>query len=64
MACARSADAGLQTAMHLGGHVTWLHLAADGAPGSSPGTGERDYFDELGRWLGAYMYGQRRDQLL
>lgn len=24
----------------------------------------RRLFDEMGRWLGAYMYGQVRDQLL
>ena len=37
----------------LGGHVTWLQLADAGS-----------WPDELGRWLGAYMYGQGRDQLL
>jgi hypothetical protein len=43
-----------------GGHVTWLRLAASDL---SAGAGERPrYFDELGRWLGAYMYA--RDQLL
>jgi hypothetical protein len=43
--------------MRLGGHVTWLQLAEAGA---SP----RLLPDELGRWLGAYMYGPLRDQLL
>lgn len=39
----------------LGPHVTWLWLA----------DAERKLlFDELGRWLGAYMYGPVRDQLL
>jgi hypothetical protein len=39
----------------LGPHVTWLGLASQ----------ERKLlFDELGRWLGAYMYGPVRDQLL
>ena len=39
----------------LGSHVTWLQL---------PEPGEQAVFDELGRWLGAYMYGPGRDQLL
>lgn len=39
----------------LGSHVTWLQL---------PGPGDQAIFDELGRWLGAYMYGTGRDQLL
>jgi hypothetical protein len=64
-------------AIRLGGHVTWLQLAADcggedppyGGARNAPGgsldlPGGRAYFDELGRWLGAYMYGQARDQLL
>jgi hypothetical protein len=39
----------------LGPHVTWLWLACP----------ERKLlFDEMGRWLGAYMYGPVRDQLL
>jgi hypothetical protein len=39
----------------LGPHVTWLWLARP----------ERKLlFDEMGRWLGAYMYGPVRDQLL
>jgi hypothetical protein len=41
-------------AVRLGSHVTWLRLRDD--PGQC--------FAELGRWLGAYMYGQLRDQLL
>jgi hypothetical protein len=44
-------------AIHLGRHVTWLELTANEPD-------EHAYFEQLGRWLGAYMYGQRRDQLL
>ena len=44
-------------AMHLGSHVTWLALA-------DAGTERRLFLTELGRWLGAYMYGPERDQLL
>ncbi|HEY2077576.1 MAG TPA: hypothetical protein VGH53_14675 [Streptosporangiaceae bacterium] len=44
------------TAMaRLGSHVTWVQL---------PEPGEQAAFDELGRWLGAYMYGSGRDRLL
>jgi hypothetical protein len=43
--------------MQLGSHVTWLALP-------DAGTDQRAYLAELGRWLGAYMYGQARDQLL
>jgi alpha-beta hydrolase superfamily lysophospholipase len=43
-------------AMHLGRHVTWLTLA--------DGIDQRIFLTELGRWLGAYMYGPDRDQLL
>jgi hypothetical protein len=53
-----SPDGGLR----LSGHVTRLRLPCAGA-----GTGDPDrtaYFGELGRWLGAYMYGSLRDQLL
>jgi hypothetical protein len=54
-------------AVILGQHVTWLHLD-DGPPSGSPsagaGAGRRRLFDEMGRWLGAYMYGKARDQLL
>ncbi len=48
--------------LHLSGHVTRLRLPSVGS-----GTCDRDqtaYFGELGRWLGAYMYGSVRDQLL
>ena len=39
----------------LGSHVTWLQLREPG---------EQAVVDELGRWLGAYMYGSGRDRLL
>jgi alpha-beta hydrolase superfamily lysophospholipase len=48
----------------LGVHVTWLRLdgpTGDAAPGPAD---RRRFFDEMGRWLGAYMYGHVRDQLL
>jgi len=51
--------------MRLGEHVTWLRL-----PGGRPGPAgpacpaRRREFDELGRWLSAYLSGQIRDQLL
>jgi hypothetical protein len=57
--------------IQLGGHVTWRRLAFDSAVGSWPHPvgvpgvpGGQAYFEELGRWLGAYMYGPGRDQLL
>jgi hypothetical protein len=46
----------------LGQHVTWLYLDQNPPPDNS--AGRRRLFDEMGRWLGAYMYGQLRDQLL
>ena len=51
--------------MRLGEHVTWLKLAG-GLPGQAlpDGAGRRRVFDELGRWLSAYLSGQIRDQLL
>jgi hypothetical protein len=62
-------------AIKLGPHVTWLRLRS-GLGGHSPGepgseeaaqaadADRRQFFDEMGRWLGAYMYGHVRDQLL
>ena len=47
----------------LGPHVTWLWLAS-GLEGPEHTADRRLLFDEMGRWLGAYMYGQVRDQLL
>jgi hypothetical protein len=51
--------------MRLGEHVTWLRLTG-GLPGQALplGNGRRRAFDELGRWLSAYLSGQIRDQLL
>ena len=45
--------------------MTWLKLAG-GLPGQAmpEGTARRRVFDELGRWLSAYLSGQIRDQLL
>lgn len=48
--------------VRLGEHVTWLHLDPSSAAELTPQ--RRRLFDEMGRWLGAYMYGQVRDQLL
>lgn len=51
--------------IRLGAHVTWLSL--DGAlPGQAwvSGPDRRRYFEELTRWLGAYLSGEIRDQLL
>ena len=49
----------------LGSHVTWLRLE-EGLTGPLPpgGPESRPFFRELGRWLGAYLSGQFRDQLL
>jgi Serine aminopeptidase, S33 len=51
--------------MRLGPHVTWLNVDG-GQPGEAlpDGPGQRRVFDELGRWLSAYLSGQIRDQLL
>jgi hypothetical protein len=48
--------------LRLGRHVTWLRLAGLDSQQESADRGL--LFTELGRWLGAYMYGQLRDQLL
>jgi hypothetical protein len=51
--------------VRLGPHVTWLRLEDDpDGQGGGAGADRRQFFDELGRWLGAYMYGKVRDQLL
>ncbi len=57
--------------IRLGQHVTWLQVdamagadAAPSMPSAPPAPQRRRLFDEMGRWLGAYMYGQVRDQLL
>ena len=51
--------------VRLGPHVTWLRLEG-GLDGQTPDArgGRQRFFDETGRWLGAYMYGPVRDQLL
>jgi hypothetical protein len=57
--------AGGKATMRLGPHVTWLKL--DGGQPGEPlplGTARKRVFDELGRWLSAYLSGQIRDQLL
>jgi hypothetical protein len=58
-------------AVHLGGHVTAVQLPEyaelarpAGLAGVAGGPASPAFFAELGRWLGAYMYGQRADQLL
>ncbi len=58
-------------AVRLGGHVTWLQgadyagLASPaGLAGVARGPASRVFFAELGRWLGAYMYGHPIDKLL
>lgn len=52
-------------AAQLGGHVTWLQLPESRqSAGLAAREGRQALLDELGRWLGAYMYGQVRDQLL
>jgi alpha-beta hydrolase superfamily lysophospholipase len=51
-------------AVRLGPHVTWLRIDDGLAGQASSGEDRRRFFDEMGRWLGAYMYGQVRDQLL
>lgn len=50
--------------VRLGQHVTWLNLPPADVEPAVTAAGRRRLFDELGRWLGAYMYGQVRDQLL
>jgi hypothetical protein len=51
--------------IRLGPHVTWLRLD-DSLTGPLPpdGAGSSPFYRELGRWLGAYLSGQFRDQLL
>jgi Serine aminopeptidase, S33 len=62
---ARPVVLGGQATMRLGPHVTWLKVDG-GQPGEAlpDGPGRRRVFDELGRWLSAYLSGQIRDQLL
>jgi pimeloyl-ACP methyl ester carboxylesterase len=62
---ARPVVAGGKATLRLGPHVTWLKVDG-GQPGEAlpDGPGRRRVFDELGRWLSAYLSGQIRDQLL
>ena len=61
----RRGNAPAAPAIHLGSHVTWLRPAdVQARPDASEPEDRRRFFDEMGRWLGAYMYGQVRDQLL
>jgi hypothetical protein len=53
---------GAPATVRLGEHVTWLKL--DGGQPLPGGPERKKFFDELGRWLGAYLSGQVRDQLL
>lgn len=56
---------GGRATMRLGAHVTWMRLDG-GLPGDAcpGGAARRRFFDELGRWLSAYLSAQIRDQLL
>lgn len=55
-----------RASIRLGQHVTWLLLDEEAGTiaGDSCAPQRKRLFDEMGRWLGAYMYGQVRDQLL
>ena len=57
--------AGRRATIRLGEHVTWLTLDG-GLPGQPPAPASqcKRLLDEIGRWLGAYLSGQVRDQLL
>jgi hypothetical protein len=57
--------AGGRVTFHLGEHVTWLKLAG-GRPGQVPSADpeRRGFFDEISRWLSAYLSAEIRDQLL
>jgi hypothetical protein len=52
-------------ASQLGRHVTWLRPTdGEARPDAEAAADRGQFFDEMGRWLGAYMYGRVRDQLL
>jgi pimeloyl-ACP methyl ester carboxylesterase len=56
---------GRRATVRLGAHVTWMKLAGGHPAEALPaGKARRQFFDELGRWLSAYLSGQIRDQLL
>jgi Serine aminopeptidase, S33 len=62
---ARRRRRGAPATTRLGAHVTWLRIDDGRDCGAATGSvSRRRFFDEMGRWLGAYMYGQLRDQLL
>lgn len=49
----------------LGRHVTWLRPTdGEARPDAQRPEDRARFFDEMGRWLGAYMYGRVRDKLL
>jgi alpha-beta hydrolase superfamily lysophospholipase len=51
--------------IQLGRHVTWLRPTdGEARPDAREAEDRSRFFDEMGRWLGAYMYGEVRDQLL
>lgn len=55
----------LADGVRLGAHVTWLRLPQGSAgPAERAAAERRQFFDEMGRWLGAYMYGRLGDQLI
>ena len=60
--------AGGSATIRLGQHVTWLKVddaeQGEALPGSPGSASRKRVFDELGRWLSAYLSGQIRDQLL
>lgn len=57
--------AGGRVTIHLGEHVTWLKLDG-GLPGQvlSADPERKRFFDEISRWLSAYLSAEIRDQLL
>jgi alpha-beta hydrolase superfamily lysophospholipase len=61
----RSRRAEPAAAVGLGRHVTWLRPTdGEARPDAQRPEDRARFFDEMGRWLGAYMYGQVRDTLL
>jgi hypothetical protein len=57
--------AGGRATTRLGAHVTWMKLEGGQAGEALPAPeGRKRFFDELARWLSAYLSGQIRDQLL
>jgi hypothetical protein len=61
----RAGRRGGPSVTRLGSHVTWLRLDGElTGPLPPAGPESRPFFREMGRWLGAYLSGQFRDQLL